>query len=230
MQSQSSSTFSTLNLTKKSKDGNTDPLKTLLTLGTQWTLSRGPPVMKAAIRRMAFLFSHMESSSQCRNVLRLCCKLWPLAPVAQVCKDQRMTLDEGKENRSSNNRAFLGSFGKPLHTLTLQPSVPRQTPPASLKGAPKLKPLGETWAFCIVRNGGAVWKKGWGRRRLTSELSLLTCSNSILLKLFIVAQCSVAKCFPSEPEGFKWIVLHCHPFLTETAFGISNIRQKIRAY
>lgn len=110
------------------------------------------------------------------------------------------------------------------------PLSPWQTPPTSLKGAPKLKALGETWAFCIVRNGGAVWKKDSGRRRLIYEISLLTCSNSILLKLFIMAQCSDAKCFPSESEGFKWIVLHCHLFLTETTFGISNIRQKIRAY
>lgn len=48
--------------------------------------------------------------------------------------------------------------------------------------------------WLCVRSGGAV--------RLTSEIPLLTWSNSILLKLFIIAQCSDTKYFPSESEGF----------------------------
>lgn len=136
--------------------------------------------------------------------------------------------------KAKRTEAGTGHFSGHSESLsTPWPSRPRspwQTPPTSLKGAPKLEPLGETWTFYIVRMDRLSIRKAGGSGGLISEISLLTCSNLILLKLFIMAQCSDAKCFPSASEGFKWIVLHCHPFLTETAFGISNIRHKIRAY
>lgn len=138
---------------------------------------------------MAFVFNHMASSSQGLNLLWL----RPRSVRTSGClwKGTRGATKEGKNISPAIAKAVS-------HPPSLIPKAPNRLHP-SCKCAPKLNfwkrprkcTSSERKGLC-VRPGGTVW--------LTSEISLLACSNSIL---FIIAQCSDAKCFPSESEGFK---------------------------
>lgn len=129
--------------------------------------------------------------------------LWPLPPVPQVCKDKRVALDGGRGAAAGTTRHFSHHSESLSIPLPSRYQVPRQTPPTSLKCAPKLTFQKRPGNFTQSEMEVLSVRKAGGVKELISEISLLTCSHSIPLKLFITAQCSDTKCFPSESQGFK---------------------------